>query len=138
MAKKGYKSKLAEDVHRFIEDEDYQNAVGVLREGMQASHTVRQSRTDGQRGVDYVEVPDHSTRLTSARLMLEYGFGKPATRHDINVTDNTQKTASSAEIMERLRDSGKNLAAIMDTYTNSIQEAELVEATEPRQLENHE
>lgn len=134
--RKGFKKKIAEDVHEFIRDKDYENAVGVLRTGMEASHTVRQSKADGERGVDYVEVPDHSTRLTSARLMLEYGFGKPATRHDINVTDNTQKTASPSEIMARLADSGQDLALIMDTYTSSLKNAEIVEANGNLTLEN--
>ncbi len=118
--------KLREDVHQFIEDKDYAKAVNCLRDGMKASHVVRRSREDGQRGVEYDEVADHGVRLTSARLMLEYGFGKPATRHEIAVSDNTRKAASPAEIMNRLRDSGQNLAEIMDVYTSSVQEAELV------------
>lgn len=132
--RKGFKKKVAEDVHQFIEDEDYENAVNVLRTGMKAAHTVRQSKPGGERGVDYVEVPDHSTRLTSARLMLEYGFGKPATRHDINVTDTTQKAASPSEIMSRLANSGQDLAEIMNTYTDSMKSAEIVEVKE---LENN-
>ena len=66
--------------------------------------------------------------------MLEYGFGKPATRHEIAVSDNTQKAASPKEIMERLRDSGQNLAEIMDVYTSSVQEAEIIK---PKELINH-
>ena len=58
--------------------------------------------------------------MTAARLTLEYGFGKPATRHDITVDDKTQKTASPAEIMSRLRDSGQNLSSIIDVYTDSL------------------
>lgn len=135
--RKGFKKKIAEDVHEFIRDKDYENAVNVLRTGMEASHTVRQSKPNGERGVDYVEVPDHSTRLTSARLMLEYGFGKPATRHDINVSDTTQKAATPAEIMARLADSGQDLAQIMNTYTNSIKSAEIVEINEELTLESH-
>ena len=134
--RKGSKKKVLTDVHKYIEDEDYANAVHVLRNGMKASHTVRQSREDGQRGVDYVEVPDHSTRLTSARLMLEYGFGKPATRHDINVTDNTQKTATPAEIMARLADSGQDLSQIVNTYTESLKSVAVVEEAEIKELEN--
>lgn len=131
--------KLREDVHKFIKDEDYAKAVGCLREGMAAKHVVRRSREDGERGVDYDEVPDHGVRLTSARLMLEYGFGKPATRHEISVSDNTQRSASPTEIMSRLRDSGQNLAEIMDIYTNSVKEAEMVPNMVPNlELENDE
>ena len=133
--KKHSSKKLREDVHKFIEDDDYANAVECLRDWMTAKHVVRRSRDDGQRGVEYDEVPDHGVRLTSARLMLEYGFGKPATRHEIAVSDTTQKSASPAEIMSRLRDSGQNLAEIMDVYTNSVKEAEMVPDLE---LENGE
>ena len=133
--KKHSSKKHREDVHKFIEDDDYANAVECLRDGMTARHVVRRSREEGQRGVEYDEVPDHGVRLTSARLMLEYGFGKPATRHEIAVSDNTQRSASPAEIMSRLRDSGQNLAEIMDVYTNSVKEAEMVPDLE---LENDE
>tara|TARA_R110002020_G_scaffold450570_1_gene664202 strand:+ start:242 stop:661 length:420 start_codon:yes stop_codon:yes gene_type:complete len=136
--KKASNKKLKEDVHKFIEDEDYANAVSVLRSGMEASHTIRQSRDDGQRGVNYVEVPDHSTRLTSARLMLEYGFGKPATRHDINVTDNTQIQASPAEVMARLANSGQDLVHIMNTYTESAKKVQILEDVEVLELTSEE
>ena len=63
--------------------------------------------------------------MTAARLTLEYGFGKPATRHDITVDDKTQRTASPAEIMERLRDSGENLSSIINVYTDSLESAKV-------------
>ena len=112
--------KLSEDIHLFLEYNDYASAVSVLRDGMGATQVVRKSRKDGERGVQYEEVPDFGTRMTAARLTLEYGFGKPATRHDITVDDKTQKTASPAEIMSRLRDSGQNLSSIIDVYTDSL------------------
>jgi len=126
--------KLREDIHRFIEDDDFENAIQALREGLAAETVVRKNRDDGQRGVEYTEKPDHTTRLHSARLLLEYGFGKPATRHDITVDDKTQKSASPAEIMSRLRDSGAQLTEILDVYTESVQEAELM----PMSLDNQE
>lgn len=104
-------------------------AMGALREGLQAMHTVRQSRSDGQRGVEYVEKPSHTVRITAAKLMLEYGFGKPATRAEINITDNASKAASPAEIMSRFRSSGMDLNEIIDVYTESVKEA-------PMELEN--
>jgi hypothetical protein len=127
------KKKSLEDVHKFIEEEDYESAVTVLRKGMAATHIVRKSKEDGERGVDYTAVPDHGTRLQSAKLMLEYGFGKPATRHDIKVTDNTTLRATPAEIMARLQHSGQDLANIVDVYTRSVEDAELLE---PIELEN--
>ena len=125
--------RLREDVHKYIEDDDFEKAVGVLRTGMKATQIVRGTTLDGQRGTRYDEVPDHSTRLTSARLMLEYGFGKPATRHDITVDDKSQKSASPAEIMNRIRSSGVALGDIVDTYTESLEKVNLME---PERLEN--
>ena len=125
--------RLREDVHKYIEDADFAKAVGVLRTGMKATQIVRGTTAEGQRGMNYVEIPDHGTRLTSARLMLEYGFGKPATRHDITVDDKTQKTASPDEIMRRIRDSGVGLTEIVETYTDSLPKAQLME---PERLEN--
>ena len=125
--------RLREDVHKYIENDDFEKAVGVLRKGMKATQIVRGSTLEGQRGMRYDEVPDHGTRLTSARLMLEYGFGKPATRHDITVDDKTKKTASPDEIMRRIRDSGVGLTEIVETYTDSLPKAQLME---PERLEN--
>lgn len=112
--------RLREDVHKYIEDDDFEKAVGVLRKGMKATQIVRGTTDIGQRGMNYVEIPDHGTRLTSARLMLEYGFGKPATRHDITVDDKSRKTVSPDEIMARIRDSGVGLTEIVETYTESL------------------
>lgn len=124
MAKKIQKrsgKKLSEDIHLFLEDGDYEKAVKVLRSGMDATQVVRKSRKNGEKGVAYEEVPDFGTRMTAARLTLEYGFGKPATRHDITVDDKTKKTATPAEIMSRLRDSGQNLSEIINVYTESLE-----------------
>ena len=125
--------RLREDVHKYIEDDDFEKAVGVLRTGMKATQIVRGTTDIGQRGMNYVEIPDHGTRLTSARLMLEYGFGKPATRHDITVDDKSQSTATPAEIMSRIRNSGVALGEIVDTYTESLEKVNLME---PERLEN--
>ena len=125
--------RLREDVHKYIEDDDFAKAVDVLRTGMKATQIVRGTTAEGQRGMRYDEVPDHGTRLTSARLMLEYGFGKPATRHDITVDDKSAKTASPDEIMKRIRSSGVALGEIVETYTDSLPKVQLME---PERLEN--
>ena len=119
------RKKSLDDVHQFMKDEDYENAVKCLRDGMEATHIVRQSKDNGERGVDYKEVIDHSTRISSAKLMLEYGFGKPATRQDINITDNTRLHTSPAEVMGRLMSSGQDLANIMEVYSESVKEMPL-------------
>ena len=124
-------TQLREDIHRFIQDEDFEAAMNALRDGLKANHTVRQNRSDGQRGVEYIERPNHTTRLTAAKLMLEYGFGKPATRAEITVNDNSIKSISPADIMSRFRQSGMDLNEIVDVYSESVKEA-------PVELENHE
>jgi hypothetical protein len=116
---------MQEDIHRFVDEGDFENAVNVLRDGMKATHVVRRSKENGERGVDYEEVPDHSTRIMSAKLTLEYAFGKPATRHDITMTKETSNVASPAEIMDRLRDSGAQLADIIDVYSETVKEVPL-------------
>lgn len=113
--------KLSEDIHLFLEDNDFDSAVSVLRDGMSATQVVRKSKQNGEKGVAYEEVPDFGTRMTAARLTLEYGFGKPATRHDITVEDKTKQIASPAEIMNRLRDSGESLTSIINVYTESLE-----------------
>jgi hypothetical protein len=118
-------TRLREDVHKFIHDADFELAMTALREGLQAKQTVRQSRSDGERGVEYTEKPAHTIRITAAKLMLEYGFGKPATRAEININNETEKSASPAEIMSRFRASGMDLNEIVDVYAESILEAPL-------------
>ena len=122
--------RVRDDVHKYIEDDDFEKAVTVLRTGMKATQIVRGTTDIGQRGMNYVEIPDHGTRLTSARLMLEYGFGKPATRHDITVDDKSRKTASPAEIMRRIQDSGVGLGDILETYTESLPKVREMERIE--------
>ena len=124
ITKKRGAKKLSDDIQLFLEDQDYANAVKVLRSGMGATQIVRKSRKNGEVGVAYEEVPDFGTRMTAARLTLEYGFGKPATRHDITVEDKTKRPATPSEIMSRLRDSGQNLTEIINVYTDSLESIE--------------
>tara|TARA_B100000902_G_scaffold116074_2_gene116918 strand:+ start:105 stop:503 length:399 start_codon:yes stop_codon:yes gene_type:complete len=129
MTVKNAVKRLREDIHRFIADDDFDNAMYALRDALKATHTVRESRADGERGVQYAEKPCHTTRINAAKLMLEYGFGKPATRAEINITDDTSKSASPAEIMARMRQAGTQLSEIVDVY------AEAVDQT-PMEIEN--
>ena len=126
--------RVREDVHKYIVDDDFASAVDVLRTGMAATQIVRGPTAEGQRTMRYEEVPDHSTRLTSARLMLEYGFGKPATRHDITVDDKSRQMASPDEVMRRIATSGVGLTEIVETYTDSLKK---VEESEPLELETN-
>lgn len=125
------RKKSLDDIHNYLVEEDYEKALAVLREGMGATHVVRQSKSTGERGVDYKEVIDHGTRLSSAKLVLEYGFGKAATRAEINITDESRAMASPAEIMARLASSGQDLAKIIDVYSETVKEI-------PLEIENDE
>ena len=117
---------LREDVHRFIRDDDFEAAVSALREGLSAMQTVRKSRDDGQRGVDYIERPSHMVRLTAAKLLLEYGFGKPATRAEITVSKDTTREVTTADILSRFRSSGMDLNEIVDVYAESVEKEPLM------------
>ena len=117
--------RLREDVHKFIKDDDFELAVNALREGLKAEHTVRKSRDDGQRGVEYVDTACHPVRLNAAKLLLEYGFGKPATRAEITVTKDDSKSVTTADILSRFRSSGMDLNEIVDVYAESVKEEPL-------------
>lgn len=131
MTVKNSVKKLRDDIHNFIEDSDFNNALGALREALKATHSIRESRANGERGVQYAEKPCHTTRINAAKLLLEYGFGKPATRAEINITDETSRTASPAEIMARIHSAGTQINEIIDVYTESVKEA-------PLEIENDE
>lgn len=122
-------TRLREDVHKFIHDDDFELAITALRDGLKANHTVRKNRSDGERGVEYDEVPCHTVRITAAKLLLEYGFGKPATRAEITVSKDTTREISTGDILSRFRSSGMDLNEIVDVYAESVKE-------EPILLEN--
>jgi len=124
-------TRLREDVHKFIHDDDFEMAMNALREGLKANQTVRRNRADGERGVEYAETACHTVRIAAAKLMLEYGFGKPATRAEITVNNEAAKAATPADIMSRLRNSGMDLNEIVDVYAESVREA-------PLEIETHE
>lgn len=122
-------TRLREDVHKFIHDDDFELAVAALRDGLKAQQTVRRNRDDGQRGVEYEEVPSHTVRITAAKLLLEYGFGKPATRAEITVSKDNSQEISTGDILSRFRSSGMDLNEIVDVYAESVRE-------EPLTIEN--
>ena len=117
--------KLKRDVSEFIEDGDIEMALKTLRDGLKATKVSRFRDPKKPRGVQYTDKPDHAVRFSSAKLMLEYGFGKPATRAEISSTDDTQRTASPAEIMARFQQSGSQLAQIIDVYSEAAAESTL-------------
>jgi len=121
---KGKAGKLKSDVHQYLEDGDCEMAVDVLRQGMVATTTRRAGRLESG-GFEYEEVPDHSLRLSAAKLTLEYSFGKPATKHEVNVTKSDGGAiASPSEIMQRLHERGADLSQVLDQYVQNLPVAE--------------
>ena len=51
ISRKSKSKKLSDDIHLFLADNDFENAIKVLRSGMGATQIVRKSRKNGERGV---------------------------------------------------------------------------------------
>jgi hypothetical protein len=118
-------TKTKRDIADFLENKDIEKALDVLRTGLKATKTSRYRDPEKPKGIQYAKVADHNVRYHSAKLLLEYGFGKPATRAEIEVTDNTSKTASPQEIIKKIQQSAHSFRDIADTYVNSLANAEL-------------
>lgn len=106
--------KLSEaDIRLLMESGDVTDAIEVLREGMKASQSVRATE-DGMRV--YKEVPDHGTRITCARLLLEWGFGKPAQTTKLEIDKKETLIETPAEIVEKMRLANVDVEDVMGTY----------------------
>ena len=107
--------KLSEaDIRLLMESGDVTEAIEVLRDGMKACSSIRATGENGQR--IYKEVPDHGTRITCARLLLEWGFGKPAqtTKLEIDKKDTTIETP--AQIIEKMKLANVDVEDVARTY----------------------
>ena len=120
--------RMKRDISDFLEDGDVELALVTLRDGLKATKVSRYRDPKKPKGIQYGEKPDHTVRYHSAKLLLEYGFGKPATSAEISISDDTQRTASPAEIMARFQQSGAQLSQIIDVYSEV--------ASKPQELEN--
>ena len=133
------------DVRKYIKDGDLEEAVDVLRESMKATTTVvkataPKSRTGKAAGKSVtVEVADNSTRLAAARLLMEYGFGKPIQQQHIELDDGqTTKLLTQDEVVGRLAESGIDLKDVLDTYVENLPEAVPASENEHHNQEDHE
>jgi hypothetical protein len=117
--------KKKRDIADFLENEDINSALSVLREGLKASKTNRYRDPAKPKGIQYAKVPDHTIRYHSAKLLLEYGFGKPATRAEIEVKDTTSRSATPQEILKKVQNSAHSFREIAETYVNSLPQADL-------------
>lgn len=118
-------TKKKRDIADFLENKDIESALDVLRKGLNATKTSRYRDPEKPKGIQYAKVPDHNVRYHSAKLLLEYGFGKPATRAEIEVTDSTSKAATPQDILKRIQDSAHSFREIANTYVESLPNADL-------------
>tara|TARA_Y100000114_G_C11707566_1_gene301770 strand:+ start:144 stop:545 length:402 start_codon:yes stop_codon:yes gene_type:complete len=118
--------KKKRDIADFLENNDIEAALNVLRQGLKAEKTNRsRDPKTGHRGIQYSKVPDHTIRFHSAKLLLEYGFGKPATRAEIEVKDTTNKSASPQEILQKIQNSAHSFREITNAYISDLPNAEV-------------
>lgn len=113
------------DIADFLENSDIHSALSVLRDGLKASKTNRYRDPAKPKGVQYAKVPDHTIRYHSAKLLLEYGFGKPATRAEIEVKDTTSRSATPQEILQKVQNSAHSFREIAETYITSLPQADI-------------
>jgi len=126
---------LRKDIQIFIRDNDVESAIQTLREGLQATKVSRVRDPKRPRGVNYVDKPDHTVRFHAAKLLLEYGFGKPATRAEISISDNTSRSATPDEILRRIQNSAASFREITETYVQSLPEVGVRDAGTPVDVE---
>ena len=123
------KSKKVAEIRELIEDNDLEMAVAVLRDGLKATTRTR-TRGEYKKGeknhIQYKEVPDNGVRLSCAKLLLEYGFGKPHQSQSIEVKGDGRPQLTTADIAARIAASGADLARIASAYTDGLAQAEPV------------
>tara|TARA_B110000008_G_C16888210_1_gene531732 strand:+ start:290 stop:670 length:381 start_codon:yes stop_codon:yes gene_type:complete len=107
--------KLSEaDIRLIMESGDVTEAIEVLREGMKASQSIRATGDNGQR--IYKQVPDHGTRITCARLLLEWGFGKPAQTTKLEIDKKETLIETPAQIIEKMKLANVDVEGVAKTY----------------------
>lgn len=72
--------------------------------------------------------PDHTTRVACARLILEYGFGKPVVQQRIEIDDGEgENTDTPQAIAERIREGGVDMRSVLDVYADGLERVESAE-----------
>lgn len=107
--------KLTEaDIRLLMESGDVYSAIEVLRDGLKAIKSVRSTNETGQR--IYKEIPDYSTRITCARLLLEWGFGKPAQKTKLEIEKTEIGIETPAQIMAKMKAADLDLTEVAQVY----------------------
>lgn len=117
------------EVRELISDDDLAGAINVLREGLAATKSARKRGewVKGQKNqVQYVQIPDSNVRMASAKLLLEYGFGRPHQSQSIEVKGDNRPQLTTADIAARIAASGADLARIASAYTDGLAQAKPV------------
>jgi hypothetical protein len=118
------------DIRAHLKKADVDEALGVLRDGMAATRTVvttARTRSGAKATTMSSEEPDYPTRVACARLILEYGFGKPVVQQRIDLNDGYGDAQESPQaIADRIKNGGVDMRAVLDVYANGLAEAEPV------------
>ena len=98
--------------------EDLTEAIGVLRTTLKATKHQNVSK------YSTLEVPDLTSRISAAKLILEYAVGKPSTVLELPDQGDESDTfggVSQREVIARLKGSGLNLLEIVEAYDASVE-----------------
>ena len=114
-------SQLA-GIREIISEGDLSAAVQALREGLSAKMRVRAGKT--ALGMQYEDIPDHAIRITSARLLIEFGDGKAIQRiHQHNTGDQSPRL-TPREIFGRLAQDGEHMVSLLKAYVDVAKESQ--------------
>lgn len=108
------KSPFSAGIVEFLKKGDVERAVTTLREGMKATKHEKVGR------YTYAETVDHGIRMSAAKLVLEYAFGKPDVRvqvQDTGVEAAKSKEDAAFDIARKLKSSGLNIDDIIEAHT---------------------
>jgi hypothetical protein len=79
-------------------DADYAKALQVLRDGMEATISVRAPRSPGETNA-YAFVPDHQIRLASANMLIKVTQALPGTKQEIEVKDTRERSPKDMAVL---------------------------------------
>lgn len=96
---------------------DISDAVEALRRGMRARRRVRAGMVPGM-GMQYDDEEDFKTQVLTAKIVLDYRFGKAVQRGELSVIDETdsRRDRSRAEIVKELAQDMAPVLDILRTY----------------------
>jgi hypothetical protein len=128
------------EVRSLITDDRIRDCFRVLAEARHATIWVRGAPANGQR-FGYVEVPDHASRLASARIELAYRFGNPVSASEIRLLQapaDEQTRLSPEDQLRELRATGLDLEGIVRTWVEGLEKVSPSAKTSAESPENAE